>query len=93
MIEREQKRSKETYSIFFKSLAIMKLSIRFCGPKCSSCCLVLSTWGVVMLVRCLLPSIALSDIHFAFCPFLQLVLGILFKVNSLGLLEDTKVHD
>ncbi|EDV26948.1 Ribonuclease kappa-B [Trichoplax sp. H2] len=23
---------------------------RFCGPKCSNCCFVLSIWGIVMLI-------------------------------------------
>ncbi|KJE92665.1 hypothetical protein CAOG_03582 [Capsaspora owczarzaki ATCC 30864] len=44
-----------------------QLSIRFCGPKCSSCCMVFSIWGILMLI----------------------VLGILFKVKTVSLFEDT----
>ena len=28
----------------------MRLSLHFCGPKCSYCCFVLGIWGILMLV-------------------------------------------
>merc|ERR1712000_479988 len=29
---------------------VMRLSLNFCGPKCSHCCFVLSIWGILMLL-------------------------------------------
>ena len=32
-----------------KYLNIIMLDLRFCGPKCSMCCMVLSFWGIIQL--------------------------------------------
>lgn len=74
--------------------------MKICGPKCALCGVLISIWGIIQLVSCVLCAenhILLSgsktSLLTLLCQTFQVLMGIFYYIKSVALIEDLPIEE